>query len=82
MMADKFKRKPETVEAVRFYGIESVGKIVEWMDSAMIGIEGTWQLHTPEGWAEIKPGEWIIRFGRHEYYRCPDGEFHDEYERL
>jgi len=80
-MAHKFKRKPETVEAMQFLGSASYIELDDWMDGGLIGSDsGGWQLRTPVGWAHIPVGEWVIKTGHNEFWRCPDDEFKATYE--
>jgi hypothetical protein len=81
-MAHKFRRKPETVEAMQFIGAASFLEIEDWMGgSGLIGSDsGGWQLRTPEGWAHIRPGEWVIKMNGDEFWRYPDDKFRATYE--
>ena len=80
----KYRLKPIDVEAMQFAGgAEAIGEILDWMDSGMLvwSHEG-FKLMTLHGPTLIPPGEWIVRYGPGEFWRCPDKEFRAKYEPL
>lgn len=79
----KYRLRPVDVEAMQFTGRPSFAEVGKWMGGGG-GLSGQddklWYLRTPEGWAPIAEGEWIIKRGEGEFWRCPDKEFKEEYE--
>lgn len=89
-IADKFRKKPVVVEAVRLpLEMRSGAAILEWgRIGVWLGTEAKWQL-TDGGGVEIKtlegtmlasPGDWIIRGVKGELYPCKPDIFEATYE--
>lgn len=96
MPAQKFRKIPVTVEAIRYDGTtESISEISIWMRMQLLAepqkdnsgnvIFGGGQvllIPTLEGAMRANPGDWIIRGVAGEFYPCQAGIFQKTYERV
>ena len=94
-VAVKYITKPNPVEAIRWSGhSKSTDAVLDFSDgNAQVGkrtmsraTPGKWKIHTlhvytsPAKWAEVKPGDYIVRdlFGR--YHVFTETEFNELFE--
>lgn len=89
MTAATFRKKPVTIEAQQFTGLDSYLEIVEWMkacgDTHALANEVRFEtpimlLHTLEGTMAANPGDWIIRGVAGEFYPCKPDIFTATYD--
>lgn len=87
MTAQKFRKKPVVIEAVRFDGSEkSIESIHEWSNGALGWIGGRGLpiedafVSTLEGDMYFGPGDWIIKGVKGEFYPCKPDIFEQTYE--
>jgi hypothetical protein len=86
----KFRKKPVVIDAELFDGsIDSYTAIFEWMrrcgDTHALANEVYYstpemRIHTLEGTMSARPGDWIIRGVKGEFYPCKPDIFHATYE--
>lgn len=92
MAVQKFRTKIVEIEAVRFDG-ENYAELQEWTNDQFFhvveedrdedpDIRGeVWDfLHST--WIGVKPGQWIVRGAKGEFYPCDDETFHWKYEEI
>lgn len=80
---NKFRKKPVAVEAMQ-YTVESCLRIHKWMgleheDTNAHCDEGI-LIPTPEGEMNARPGDWVIRGIKGEFYPCKPDIFEATYE--
>lgn len=76
----KYRKKPVVIEAVQFTG-ENAQEIVGWIEEpAAINRAGDIRIHTLEGDHRARPGDWIIRGVKGEFYPCKPEIFEATYE--
>lgn len=92
----RFRKKPISIEAVRFLGAshptEIEGKEPEWyavartVDRGEVGalsfIDGRMAIMTLEGEIFASPGDWIIRGVKGEIYPCKPDIFEATYDQV
>lgn len=85
----KYRKRPVTVEAVQFNGLDDYLKIVAWMKECgdTHAVAGEVKYSTPimlvqtlEGTMAANPGDWIIRGVKNEFYPCKPDVFAATYE--
>lgn len=85
----KFRKKPVVIEAVQFNGLDDYLKILDWMkrygDTYALADEVRYStpemsIQTLEGTMSARPGDWIIRGVRGEFYPCKPDIFAATYE--
>lgn len=79
----KFRKKPVVIEAVQFTG-KNPRTVFEWMgkpdgDAGYIQDKELF-IETLEGVMTAKPGDWIIRGVKGEFYPCKPDIFEATYE--
>lgn len=88
-MANRYRKKPVTIEAMRFYGsTESLYRAYKWVaedtvrPTTIFTDERTGELiiHTLEGDMRCVYGDWIIRGVNGEFYPCKNEIFEKTYE--
>lgn len=86
--AQRFRKRPIVIEAIHFTGTgESCTAVTAFFGTPYAGTHrwksttnhGGWII-TPEGEMEFKPGDWIIRGVKGEYYPCRADIFEATYE--
>ena len=89
MSAQKFRKKPVVIEAVRFGGSSTdVSAINHWMEGGeyvaptvrTADMVRFMAIETPEGVVKAKPGDWIIKGVAGEFYPCKNEIFWATYE--
>ncbi len=96
-MADRFRKLPIEVEAMRFDGLNTED-VLDWLephfaDSPAEDIGGTviapgvselsyFTIHTLEGVMRAEPGDWIIRGVQGEFYPCKPDIFEQTHEAI
>lgn len=86
MEAQKYRKKPVVIEAMRWDGGPlSQADIVTWSDGTVSG----WfddhyylRVETLEGRMRAEPGDWIIRGVQGEFYPCKPDIFEATYEQV
>ena len=85
--AQKFRKKPVVIEAMQ-YGPQTCAAICAWLgyphiiyDGEPCGV-GELLIQTLEGEMVARPGDWIIRGIRGEFYPCKPDIFEATYERV
>ena len=82
----KYRKKPVVVEAMQFLGMEhpSIDTVAAWISEGGCGdmmlFPGLLIIPTLEGNMAAKPGDWIIKGTRGEFYPCELGVFEEVYE--
>jgi hypothetical protein len=86
MPAQKFRKRPVEVDAVR-YTEETAEEILVWLGrpGGADELSSDWQLlplvvNTLEGDLTASPGDWIIRGVQREFYACKPDIFDSTYE--
>ncbi|MGP9033649.1 hypothetical protein ACT17S_11320 [Glutamicibacter mysorens] len=87
-MPQKFRKKPVTIEAVRFKGSSThVAAIRAWMEGGEYSEPGIstcdmrgFTIPTLEGEMKALPGDWIIKGVQGEFYPCKPDIFEQTYE--
>lgn len=80
-----FRKKPVTIEAIQFTDKVSAVAILEWTDFK-VAIDGSdrsnpfIEIDTLEGKMIAKPGDWIIRGVKGEFYPCKPDIFAATYD--
>lgn len=79
----KFRKKPVEVEAIQWTG-ENVGEI-KWFAGLDVSVQylekpPTLKIHTLEGIMTARPGDWIIKGVKGEFYPCKQDIFEKTYE--
>ncbi len=81
----KFRKKPVVVEAMQWDGtIKGAGAVIEWAGAGECSyshVLGKLLILTPEGTMGAKPGDWIIKGVKGEFYPCKSDIFDATYER-
>lgn len=87
-MAEKFRKKPVVIEAVRFDG-SNFDEIADFvMENGSQDVSGQMAgdihlvIHTLEGDMRANVGDWIIRGVQNEFYPCAADIFEQTYERV
>lgn len=84
-----FRKKPVTIMAMQFNGLEDYLDIVHWMNDSgnTFAMAGEIQYTTPlmliptlEGMMAASPGDWIVRGVQGEFYPCKPDIFDQTYE--
>ncbi|MHC5936170.1 hypothetical protein [Nostoc sp.] len=85
----KFRKKPITIEAIQFNGLDSYLEIVRWMkacgDTSALADEVKYSMpvmliQTLEGTMAANPSDWIIRGIKNDFYPCKNEIFLESYE--
>ncbi len=85
----KFRKKPVTIEARQFGGrytgdgrdiLDWMGASGDWDAGDTEGGNGTLHIRTLEGTMTAKPGDWIIKGVKGEFYPCKPDIFAATYE--
>lgn len=85
----RFRKKPIEIEAMQFNDMQDYFKIVEWMKSCgdphalaneVCYATPEMQIQTLEGTMRARPGDWIIRGVKGEFYPCMPDIFKKTYE--
>lgn len=81
MTTVKYRKKPVVVEAYRFNPAEKAHciTILEFADGGR-GVDCRWGIRTLEGVLEVKPGDWIIKGVKGEFYPRKPDIFAETYE--
>lgn len=90
MAAQKFRKRPVEIEAVRFGGSTTdVSAIQHWMEGGEYVKPGlrtadvrTLDIETLEGTMKAQPGDWIIKGVQGEFYPCRGDIFRATYEEI
>jgi hypothetical protein len=90
MMRDvrKFRKKPVVVEAIRYEPHGNCAAVAEFIGAGTRICEATgasdvsWLIETLEGRMEARPGDWIIKGVKGEFYPCKPDIFEATYEPL
>ena len=83
----KFRKKPVEIEAIQFNG-ENFMQIFEWAmnldeHTSCLGTDGKdLTIMTLEGQMIARPGDWIIRGIKGEFYPCKPDIFEQTYEHV
>lgn len=79
-----FRKKPVTIEAHQMppENQDASEELIEFLRDAdgMSGHGGTFEIHTLEGTMVAKPGDWVIKGVKGEYYPCKPEIFEATYE--
>jgi hypothetical protein len=84
--AQRYRKKPVIIEAIRFTGPGSEDAVLDWIDGTLAsyhtlaGPGAPIKIHTLEGVMEASPGDYIIKGVLGEYYPCKPDIFHATYE--
>lgn len=80
-MAQLFRKKPITVEAIRWTG-NNDADILRFVESGctVYHIRGIVHIPTLEGLMEARIGDWIIKGIKGDFYPCKDDVFRASYE--
>ena len=90
-MAQKFRKKPVVVEAVRWNGSSRMaGSIVDWIDRAgrsaridmLNGGHEAIFIETPEGTVFARGGDWIVQDAKGDFYPVAPDAFAEAYEEV
>ena len=77
----KYRKKPIIIEAMQYIGdTESVEAIRTFVGKELDGNGHSLFIETLEGIHEAKPGDWIIKGIKGEFYPCKPGIFDATYE--
>ena len=83
----KFRKKPVVIEAIQYKPHENCAEVAAFLgqayhklacDSAQLSVD--WILMTLEGEMICRPGDWIIKGVKGEFYPCKDEIFRETYE--
>lgn len=87
-MIQKFRTKIVEIEAMR-YVHSNVEELANWTGGQfrandIVNVEFTGQVFDDlhDTWINVKPGMWIVRGAKGEYYPCDDETFHWKYEEV
>ena len=91
-MIKRFRTKPVEIEAILFTG-DNFEEIEVWSDGYFNEIDEEDRTDDPEATAEVfdvlhstwilvKPGQWIIKGTKGEFYPCDDEVFRQKYEEV
>jgi len=75
-----FRKKPVVIEARRVPNGGDASEIAKWCNGVVF-IDRI-ELHTLEGTMNAKPGDWIIKGVKGEFYSCKDNIFKLTYEEV
>jgi hypothetical protein len=84
-----YRKKPVVIEAIQFNGLDDYLRIVAWMKSCgnTYALADEVRYSTPEmaiqtleGTMSARPGDWIIRGVKGEFYPCKPEVFEATYE--
>lgn len=81
----KFRKKPVVIEAIQFNGMDDYFAIQGWMKRSGSTFEQGYAhpemwVQTLEGRMSARPGDWIIRGVKGEFYPCKPDIFEATYE--
>ena len=79
-MAERFRKKPVVIEAVKYTG-ENGQEIGLFVGAADRNEENQFLIHTLEGTMAADPGDWIIKGIQGEFYPCKPDIFEQTYEK-
>ena len=81
----KYRKKPVVIEAVQFNNMDDYLRIAQWMKDSDSTFECGFS--TPEMWVQTlegrmsaRPGDWIIKGVKGEFYPCKPDIFAATYE--
>ena len=77
----KFKKKPVTVEAAKFYMDDLLKGKLKWQGIVYLGGDGAF-IDTLEGRMKVSEGDWIIKGVKGEYYPCKPDVFERTYDKI
>jgi hypothetical protein len=85
-LAGRYRKRPVEIEAMQYPGLRELAdarRVFEWLDAH--GAEhshgdGGMLIHTLEGMMLARPGDWIIRGVKGEFYPCKPDIFDATYE--
>lgn len=84
MSAEKFRKKPVVIEAVRYVPMETCEEVASFMglhhNHEDCYDDAEWLIDTLEGTMTANPGDWIIKGIRGEFYPCKPDIFEATYE--
>lgn len=91
-MVQRFRTKIVEIEAVRFTGDNWV-ELSEWTTGQFAPVFPEDRMDDPDitaavfdvlhaTWIGVKPGQWIVRGAKREFYPCDDETFHWKYEEI
>ena len=91
-MIQKFRTKPVEIEAILFTG-DNVQEIHEWSEGQFMYLDEDDRVEDPEAtaaifdflhstWILVKPGQWIIKGQKGEFYPCDPETFAWKYEEV
>lgn len=88
----KFRKKPIVIEAIQYIGTpESNREIIDWtrdsatpayMDYYDPAAGNVLYINTLEGTFMIRPGDWVVKGVKGEFYPCKPEQFEMTYERI
>ena len=79
MSAQRFRKKPVEIEAMRFDGTTNLLDCAKWC-GGQAKTSGVIEIPTLEGLMQANPGDWIIKGVQGEFYPCKPGIFDATYE--
>ncbi|ACU35596.1 hypothetical protein [Actinosynnema mirum] len=75
-----FRKRPVTIEAVRFESAQDGSRIAEWCGGTNEVAPDQIQITTPEGVMCAGLGDWVIRGVAGEFYPCKHSIFEATYD--
>lgn len=89
-MVKKFRTKPVEIEAILFTG-DNYDELFKWTDGKFLDVDVEDRVDDPEAtgqvldflhstWILVKPGQWIIKGTKGEFYPCDPETFDWKYE--
>jgi hypothetical protein len=91
-MPQRFRTRIVEIEATQFTG-DNWAEMGEWTEGNFVFVDEEDRGDDPENtaqvydklhstWIGVKPGQWIVRGVKGEYYPCDDETFHWKYEEI
>lgn len=79
----KYRKKPVEIEAIHNESIDDLIKILNWAGDDMTTLpDGRVVIHTLEADMPLRPGDWVIRGVKGEFYACRQDIFEETYEEV
>lgn len=81
-MTSRYRKKPVVIEAMRYNGLNEL-QVAAWMGPACDGAHthpDGFAIRTFEGQMVARPGDWIIKGVKGEFYPCKPEIFEATYE--
>ena len=78
-MTSEYRKKPVEIEAIQYTG-DNKQEILEYCNTTTLSIFQDLKIYTLEGEEIVRPGDYIIKGVKGEFYPCHEGTFIRTYD--